>query len=130
MSPDKADYVTREGKLVIDDPEIRRRLIRTMGSYTAIYRKGCTPPGAVGWDDRGNNQAFLARAVVMTVNGTLSIPNALRAERPEDYELWSNLGDEAGGGVSSVMDEVTVGGIRHGGGYRRWAAAARRGGWG
>ena len=39
-----ANYVTREGKLIIDDPEIRRRLIKTMDSYTAIYRKGCTPP--------------------------------------------------------------------------------------
>ena len=85
VSAYEADYVTREGKLVIDDPEIRRRLIRTMDSYTAIYRKGCTPPDAVGWDNHGNNQAFLAQTVVMTVNGTLSIPNALRAERPEDY---------------------------------------------
>ena len=33
--------------------------------------------------------------------------------------LWSNLGDEVGGGVSSVMDEVTAGRIRHGRGYRR-----------
>ena len=56
-----------------------------MDSYTAIYRKGCTPPDAVGWDDFGNNQAFLAQTVVMTVNATLSIPNALRATRPEDY---------------------------------------------
>jgi multiple sugar transport system substrate-binding protein len=85
MQAYQANYVTREGKLVIDDPEIRRRLIRTMDSYTAIYRKGCTPPEAVGWDNRGNNQAFLAQSIIMTVNGTLSIPNALRAERPEDY---------------------------------------------
>jgi ABC-type iron transport system FetAB permease component len=41
--------------------------------------------------------------------------------------LWSNLGD-GGGGVSSVMVEITDGRIRHGGGYRRWAAAARRDG--
>ena len=81
----EANYVTREGKLVIDDPEIRRRLIRAMDSYTAIYRKGCTPPDAVGWDDFGNNQAFLAQTVAMTVNETLSIPNALKAKRPEDY---------------------------------------------
>jgi multiple sugar transport system substrate-binding protein len=80
-----ANYVTREGKLVIDDPEIRRRLIKTVDSYAAIYRKGCTPPDAVDWDDAGNNQAFLARAVVMTVNGTLSVPNAIKAQRPEDY---------------------------------------------
>jgi multiple sugar transport system substrate-binding protein len=85
MQPYEANYVTREGKLVIDDPEIRRRLIRAMDSYTAIYRKGCIPPDAVAWDSRGNNQAFLAGAVVMTPNPSLSIPNALRAERPEDY---------------------------------------------
>src|SRR5881227_2433587 len=32
----------------------------------------------------GNNEAFLARRVVMTVNPSLSIPNALRT-RPDDY---------------------------------------------
>ncbi len=85
MQAYEANYVTREGKLVIDDPEIRRRLIKAMDAYTAIYRRGCTPPEAVGWDNRGNNQAFLARSIVMTVNATLSIPNALKAERPEDY---------------------------------------------
>ena len=43
--------MSSDGKLVIDDPEIRHRLIRAMDSYTSIYRKGCTPPDAVGWDD-------------------------------------------------------------------------------
>ncbi len=81
----EADYVTREGKLVIDDPEIRSQLIRAMDSYTAIWRKGCTPPDAVGWDSSGNNQAFLSRTVVMTLNGTLSITNALKRESSEDY---------------------------------------------
>jgi multiple sugar transport system substrate-binding protein len=37
-----ADYVTRDGRFVIDGPEIRQRLIRAMESYTALYRKGCT----------------------------------------------------------------------------------------
>jgi multiple sugar transport system substrate-binding protein len=80
-----ADYVTRDGKLVIDEPEIRRRLVKAIDSYTAIYRKGCTPPDALTWDDSGNNRAFLAATVVMTTNNTLSIPNALKRERPEDY---------------------------------------------
>jgi multiple sugar transport system substrate-binding protein len=39
----------------------------------------------VTWDGFGNNKAFLAQTVVMTVNDTLSIPNALKRERPEDY---------------------------------------------
>jgi multiple sugar transport system substrate-binding protein len=81
----KAEYVTRDGKLVIDNPEIRQRLIETMDSYTAAYRKGCTPPESLTWDGVGNNQAFLAQNVVMTPNFSLSIPNALKGERPDDY---------------------------------------------
>jgi multiple sugar transport system substrate-binding protein len=77
--------LTREGRLVIDDPEARRKHIRAIDSYAAIYRNGCTPPDSVTWEGFGNNTAFLAQAVVMTPNDTLSIPNALKQERPEDY---------------------------------------------
>jgi multiple sugar transport system substrate-binding protein len=85
MSAYDADYVTRDGRLVIDDPEVRRREIEAIGGYTAVYRKGCTPPDAVAWDNFSNNQAFLAQRVMMTPNNSLSIPNALKRERPDDY---------------------------------------------
>jgi multiple sugar transport system substrate-binding protein len=39
----------------------------------------------VTWADSGNNERFLAQAAVMTPNLSLSIPNALRRERPDDY---------------------------------------------
>jgi multiple sugar transport system substrate-binding protein len=81
----EVEYVTPDGRLVIDDPEVRRRLIEAIDSYTAVYRKGCTPPDSVAWDASGNNQAFHAQAVVMTPNNTLSIANALKHERPDDY---------------------------------------------
>jgi multiple sugar transport system substrate-binding protein len=81
----QAHYVTRDGRLVIDDPEVRQGLIDAIDSYAAIYRKGCTPPGSVSWDNSDNNAAFLDQRVVMTVNQTLSIPNALKSERPDDY---------------------------------------------
>ena len=80
-----ADYVTPDGQLVIDDPKIRQRLIKALGSYTAIWRKGCTPPDSVTWDDYDNNKAFLTQAVVLVANPTMSIPNALKRERPDDY---------------------------------------------
>jgi len=80
-----ADYVTRDGRLVIDEPEVRRRLIKAVDGYTAVYRRGCTSPDSVTWDGYGNNAQFLAQTVVMTVNQTLSIPNALKRERPDDY---------------------------------------------
>jgi multiple sugar transport system substrate-binding protein len=85
LAAQKSDYVTPDGRLSIDDPEVRRRLTKAIDSYTAVYRKGCTPPDSVTWLDEGNNKAFLAQAVVMTPNVSLSIPNALKSERPDDY---------------------------------------------
>ena len=81
----EADYVTPDGRLVIDDPAIRQKLVETIDSYTAIYRKGCTPPDSVNWDTYSNNDRFLNHVVVMTPNETLSIPNALKRDRPDDY---------------------------------------------
>src|SRR5687767_6556911 len=49
LAADEAQYVTRDGRLVIDDQEIRRKLISVVTRYTAIYRKGCTPPDSVAW---------------------------------------------------------------------------------
>jgi multiple sugar transport system substrate-binding protein len=80
-----ADYVMPDGKLVIDDPAIQRRLVEAIDDYTAIYRKGCAPPDAKTWDPYSNNDRFLKQAIVMTPNETLSIPNALKRDRPEDY---------------------------------------------
>jgi multiple sugar transport system substrate-binding protein len=86
LAANEADYVTRDGELVIDDPEIRQRLIAAIEAYTAIYREGCTPPDSATWDSGAdNNERFLDQTVVMTVNESLSIPNALKSERPEDY---------------------------------------------
>ena len=59
--------------------------IKAIDSYTAVYRKGCTPPNSLTWGNLDNNEQFHAQAVVMTPNETLSIPNALKRERPEDY---------------------------------------------
>jgi multiple sugar transport system substrate-binding protein len=85
MAAYEADYVTPDGRLIIDDPEIRRQLVKAIQSYTSIYRKGCTPPDSVTWDSSANNKQFLAKKVVITANITLSIPNALKHERPDDY---------------------------------------------
>jgi multiple sugar transport system substrate-binding protein len=85
MAAYEADYVTPDGRLVIDSPEIRPRLVKVIDGYTVIYRKGCTPPDSVTWDSSANNEQFLAKKVVITPNITLSIPRALKRERPEDY---------------------------------------------
>jgi multiple sugar transport system substrate-binding protein len=81
----EAEYVTLDGELVIDDPEVQRKLMKAIDRYTTIYRKGCTPPDAVSWDPSGNNKAFHTQTVVMTPNNTLSVVNALKNEQPDDY---------------------------------------------
>jgi multiple sugar transport system substrate-binding protein len=87
MTAYDADYVTPDGRLVIDDPEVRRRLVDVINAYTAVYRNGCTPSSSISWDsNRDNNEQFLAQAVVIVLNDTLSIPNALKRERPDDYQ--------------------------------------------
>ena len=80
-----ADYVTEDGRLLIDDPAIRERLIKVIDNYTGIYRMGCTPPDSVAWIDVDNNKQFQAQSIVMTPNETLSAVNALKRERPDDY---------------------------------------------
>jgi multiple sugar transport system substrate-binding protein len=68
-----------------DRPEIRAGIIEALNGYTLIWRKGCTPPASTSWAAVDNNKAFLAQTVVMTPNTTLSIPGALKHERPDDY---------------------------------------------
>jgi multiple sugar transport system substrate-binding protein len=81
-----AHYVTPDGELVIDDPDVRQKLVKAIDSYTAIYRKSCSPPDAANWRySNENNKAFVARSVVMTPNYSLSTINALKNDRPDDY---------------------------------------------
>jgi multiple sugar transport system substrate-binding protein len=80
-----APWLDYERRLQIDDPKVREGMIKALNAYTLIWRKGCTPPDAIDWDGRGNNEAFLDQRVLMTANATLSIPAALRTARPEDY---------------------------------------------
>jgi multiple sugar transport system substrate-binding protein len=77
-------WADRDGRLTVDDPIVRARLVKALDAYTAIYRKGCTPPDAVDWVAAlENNEAFLAQRVVLNV--TLYVANALKTSRPEDY---------------------------------------------
>jgi multiple sugar transport system substrate-binding protein len=80
-----ADYVTRDGGLVIDDQQVRQRIVKAAESYTQIYRKGCTPRDSVNWNGYNNNERFLNQTVVMTTNLSLSVVNPLKYDRPQDY---------------------------------------------
>ena len=63
-----------DGRLQVDDPAVRAGMVEALAAYTAIWRKGCTPPDSTSWTNIDNNKAFLAQTVVMTPNSSLSIP--------------------------------------------------------
>jgi multiple sugar transport system substrate-binding protein len=73
------------GQSLVEDRTFRPNLIEALVDYTEPWRKGCVPPEAVDWDNRGNNKAFLDQHVLLVINASMSIPAALRASRPEDY---------------------------------------------
>jgi multiple sugar transport system substrate-binding protein len=78
-------WLDRDRRSRVDDSAVRAGIMKALDAYTAIWRKGCTPPDSTSWTNLGNNKAFLAQTVVMTANTTLSIPGALRTARPDDY---------------------------------------------
>ena len=81
----EAAWVDTDQRLQIDDPKVRRGMVQALDEYTAIWRKGCTPPDSTAWPGYGNNQAFLEQRVVLTPNTTLSIPGELRSAQATDY---------------------------------------------
>ena len=65
--------VSDSGKLLVDDPDVRKGLIAAMTDYTNLYARGCTPPSSTSWKDPDNNVAFHNKTTVATHNATISI---------------------------------------------------------
>jgi multiple sugar transport system substrate-binding protein len=78
-------WVGLDGQLQLDDPSVRAGMVKALVAYVTIWRKGCTPPNSVSWNNYDNNKNFLEQKVMMTPNTTLSIPGELRTARPNDY---------------------------------------------
>jgi multiple sugar transport system substrate-binding protein len=65
--------VDDNGKLLVDDPQVKTGLIGALKDYTDVAAKGCTPPSSTSWKDPDNNVAFFNKTTVMTHNATISI---------------------------------------------------------
>jgi multiple sugar transport system substrate-binding protein len=65
--------VNDSGKLLVDDPAVRKGLIGALTDYVKPYQEGCTPPSSTSWKDPDNNVAFHNKTTVLTHNATISI---------------------------------------------------------
>jgi multiple sugar transport system substrate-binding protein len=65
--------VDDDGKLRVDDKQVRQGLINAVRDYSETIAKGCTPPSAINWKDPDNNVNFHNKTIIMTHNATISI---------------------------------------------------------
>ncbi|MDJ0516590.1 MAG: ABC transporter substrate-binding protein [Trichodesmium sp. MO_231.B1] len=80
------NLLDKNGKLLVDKPEVRQGIITVLNWITNLYKDGYIPPDSVQWSAVDNNVNFLNQNLLMVVNPTLSIP----ASQKQDPEIYQN----------------------------------------
>src|SRR5205814_3605355 len=81
------DLVTKDGKLHLDNPQVREAVIRALAYPTTAYKGGFVPPSAINWNDADDNNAFHAKQIVMDLDGSISTEVAVLSQgKKEDYD--------------------------------------------
>ena len=75
--------VTKDGKLHLDDPQVKEAVIKALTYPTNAYKEGFVPPSAINWNDADDNNAFHAKTIVMDLDGTISTEVALYHKKDE-----------------------------------------------
>src|SRR5205814_3779276 len=85
------NIVTTDGKLHLDDPQVREAVIKALAYPTTAYKEGFVPPGAINWNDADDNNAFHAKQIVMDLDGTISTEVAI-IKKKQDYDDIETMG--------------------------------------
>ena len=86
-----AKIVTSSGKLNVEDPVTRQKIISAVNDYTRNYKDKYVPPKATSWADPDNNINFLSSLSVMSANPTLSIPGSQLSDEIAYFERLGSL---------------------------------------
>ena len=81
-----------DGRPRLQNPQVRQDIVRALKWYTSFYQAGYVPEDAQNWTDGSNNNAFLNKKVVMTINPSLSIPGSQREDEEIYYDEIATLG--------------------------------------
>src|SRR6202790_823716 len=73
------DIVTKDGKLHLDDPNVRKAAIEMLAYPTTSYKDG-----AINWNDFDDNNAFHGKQIVMDIETSLSTEVAI-IKNQKDY---------------------------------------------
>jgi multiple sugar transport system substrate-binding protein len=80
------NIVTKDGKLHVDDPQVREAAIRSVTYMTNCYNDGYIPLEALTWNDADDNNAYHEKQFVMNLDGTLSPELAMIKNRKAYYD--------------------------------------------
>jgi multiple sugar transport system substrate-binding protein len=97
--------VTPDGAPHLDDPQVKEAVIKSLTFITTAYKEGYVPPGALSWNDADDNNAFHAKQIVMSLDGTISTEIALYHKK-ELYDDIITMGlplDNAGQPIPSQL---------------------------
>jgi len=86
LEANNLQILDKQGKLQLDKPTVRQKIIDILDWYTSFYKNEYVPPNAVNWIDSDNNSNFLNHNTLMTINPTMSIPGS----QQEDEEIYLN----------------------------------------
>jgi multiple sugar transport system substrate-binding protein len=85
------NIVTRDGKLHLDDPQVKQAVIKAIDYPSAAYKDKFVPPSALNWNDADDNNAFHAKTIVMDLDGTISTEVAIFSKK-DDYDDIVTMG--------------------------------------
>ncbi|MCL2923967.1 MAG: ABC transporter substrate-binding protein [Trichodesmium sp. MAG_R04] len=86
LEANNVQIVDQKGKLQVDKPAVRQKIIDILDWYTSLYKNEYVPPQAVTWSNSDNNTSFLNRKTLMTINPSMSIPSS----QQEDEDIYLN----------------------------------------
>jgi multiple sugar transport system substrate-binding protein len=84
------DYITPDGKLHTDDPQVKEACVRALTKLTTAFKEGLVPPSCVNWNDADDNNAFHSKLMVMDFDGTISTELALFHKKEEFDDILTH----------------------------------------
>jgi multiple sugar transport system substrate-binding protein len=100
------NIITPDGKLHLDDPQVKEAAIKAIEFPTTAYKEGFVPSSAINWNDADDNNAFHAKSIVMDLDGTISTEVAI-IKNKEDYDDIVVQGLPLGNDGKPVTSQVT-----------------------
>src|ERR1700722_314878 len=101
------NIVTNDGKIHLDDPQVKEAVIKALTYPTTAYKEGYVPSGALNWNDADDNNAFHSKQIVMDLDGTISTEVAI-IKNKGDYDDIVTMGLPLSNDGQPIVSQLTV----------------------